>query len=138
MEPQDTITHEQIRDELRLDLPKDAAIWYAGVRRATTEHGVVLRSIRGVGYARLSATETCDDDRRLRKVRKQAGRGLEEFMTVEPQSVSAVAQSQLAAKSMVLAAIVTQTKPATIRAMSPATSPSAAKALLAEYSKASD
>ena len=39
-----------------------------------------------------------------------------------------------AAKSLVLAAVVTQTKPSAIRAVKPSTSPTAAKALLAEMS----
>ncbi len=132
LRPRDTITHEQIRDEVGIDTSdiREASVFADARRKAVREHGCVLKSIRSVGYARLTDAEIADDDSRVRRVRSQAKRGLEELMTVNPSKIGKPEQAKLAAKTLVLAAVVTQTKPSAIKAMKPVTSPSAARALL--------
>jgi hypothetical protein len=131
LEPGQQITHDELRESLGLDTRQtnDMGIWQSARHKAVDEHGVVLRSIRGVGYVRLTNEEVADDDGRMRRVRRQAGRGLAEAATVDPTTLDPSLAHKHAAKSLVFAGIVTQTRPSVLRA-GIITSPSAARALL--------
>lgn len=132
LKPQEQITHQQIRDDLGIDMNeiREASVFRDGRRKAVKEHGCVLKSIRGVGYARMTDEEIADDDSRARRVRSQAKRGLEELRVVDPSKVSDAGKQKLGAKLIVLSAVVEQTKPSSIKAFKPVTSPSGARALL--------
>jgi hypothetical protein len=131
LDPGQTLTHQAIRVEIGLDMDRarDGAIWQAARRRAVCDHGVVLRSVRGIGYVRLTHQEVADDQARIRRIRAQARRGLEESDTVDVHVLGEDQRARHATKAMVMAAIVTQTRPAALKP-APSTSPSAARALL--------